>query len=786
MYLAVLTEASNILNPLRLGSISISTVKESIEEESTVRILERIYPSIFNIEKPLTKSGFMNVFVKETIPLSRIDLSNLNIERVPRSVVVRISGLEILDLSRNTNIRLNEEWFDKLIKNNKILELSLCNCNLTENDLEVIGRIETLERLNISGNKDLNIRTSHFKRILKRLKHLDISDCNLNDQSLNFIFENSENLHSLNYSRNKITNLFNDINKTTSKYLKKSLESLNLSYCSLKSNDIEHIFIFENLREIDLSGNLFSSIELENIQKSSEYYNNPQYCKNKYFEHLKVLKMNYCNIKSFEFILSLFNIEGLEHLSLSENNIGLCLRRLRDFKTKESLKKLVLRNCLIFDEQSFQNLTEFSCLEYLDISENVFLNLSESFTLGKLKDSLIYLDVSDCNWNLNGLNAIIECKKLEYLNASFNHFTSIPEDFNLQELKFTLKELSAENSFLNFNFLKGLTECKYLEKLSLAGNSFFGTPVGFSLNNLTDSLKYLNIERCFLNRECLIAISKCFKLVVLNAQDNDFIGIESDFELGGLRNTLKVVNLNFSLVNHHVLVALTKCTSLKVLHISFSMFKDLPQDFHMEYLKDSLEELHICNTGLSNQHLFAITDCRKLKYLDVSYNDFSEHFQLGASVNTLEYLNLGRCQINYHTLRAISNCKKLRKLEVFRNNFSRIPPDFTLGCAKNSLEEIIIDSSHVNHNGLKAITDCPKLRRLIICLNDFRHIPENFTLGCSKNSLKELDVSFSNINMNGIRAITQCSELISLRYQNFNVRPSFLLSDFVTPEERQD
>lgn len=776
-------------NPLRLDDIAMVNIKDHIEDYSTVKILEKIYPNIFSIEEQLTETGFMKVFLKNTISLSRIDVSNLSIERLPRSIVNRISSLEVLDLSGNTNIKLNEDWFDQIIKNNKILELSIRKCDLTKNVFDMIEKIETLERLNISGNKDLNIRTEPFRNILKRVKYLDISDCNLNEESLQFILENAENLLSLDYSKNTLSCPFQRIVLNINRKTKNKLEVLNLADCNLNSDDLDFIFIFENLKEINLSDNNFGNIESGllrrlfkctncseddsfGIQRSFFNYivslslfrkkSRVKLPQNTYVQNLRCITLKNCRIQSNKFIACLFELEGLELLDLSQNPlIDFDRAILNSNNIMSSLKRLELSECKISNPSIFEKLNRFNCLEYLNISRNYMGRLLDDFDLENLKYSLIYLNINGCCWNNNGLKAIAKCTKLEQLHASASHFANIPRDFDFQELKNSLKEVHIPRSQMSIECLNALTECSSIEKLVMYENSMPRLPSDFSLKNLENSLIHLNINRCDWDSNGLKAIFKCTRLEYLYAGDNNFRNLSNDFILTS--GSLKKVYLNDCKMNYFGLVALTHCSCIEVLDVSFNHFDNLPYDFTLGSLRNSLRDLRINKTGLTDQHLKAITDCFKLTHLDAGGNVFSdERIHLGISRNSLVHLSLNNCKLNYEILRTVTDCPRLRFLNVVCNVFSNVPDDFELGCSKDSLIDLNISITRLNYNGLRAVTDCSKLERLTALMNSFRNIPDNFTFGRSKHSLRQLDISWSKLNANGLKAITECSKLEEL------------------------
>lgn len=761
--------------PLRLDDMSMIELIQSFNDESTVKILSRLYPNIFDIQNFSTISEFVNVFWKTKISISRIDLSNLCIDFIPGPIVDILSGLETFDLSGNPNIKLDEEWFGRIIERNKISELLLDNCNLTDNSLKLISKIETLERLNISGNNNLNLRTDLFLDILKKLKYLDVSNCNLDGYDLKFIFENGENLVSLNFSYNSIMVPFQRIIVDINGELKNKLELLSLINCNLNGNDLDFIFIFPNLKEIDLSLNRFGKIQkglLERLFKyaeySEEYFDNTSkihecsndflYPQNTYVQNLKCILLRNSGIKSNNFVKCLFELEGLESLNLSQNPLIDFNKAIIDCNSKSSLKKIELKECKITGCSIIEKLRKFKFLEYLDVSQNHMGCLSDNFSLGNLKDSLISLNIDGCHWNHNGWKAISECTKLVYLYASSNYYECIPDDFDFKELKNTLKEVYITDSLMNINFLNALTECEFIEKLVMYDNPILYLPSNFSLKKLENSLLYLNITRCSWNIYGLKAISKCAKLKYLYADSNNFQGLDENFEFP--LDFLKEAYFSRCKINQFGFKAFTQCCCVEILDVSFNYFDELPQNFTLGLLRNSLKELKINNSGLMSQHLKIITDCYRLAFLDASYNFFSEKcHNLGISKNSLIQLSLKNCCLDYKALRAITDCRKLKILDVSYNFFPNIPTDFKLGCSKESLVDLNINISFLTFVGLRAVTDCPRLERLSVVMNSLNNIPVDFGFGRSKYSLKDLYIGWCNLNASGFKAIADCAKL---------------------------
>lgn len=322
-------------------TLALQTVKETVQLNPIFyRILERIYPNIFNPNSRLELSGLSYVFLidDKPLPTTECNLSDMDIERIPMLLAKKMTDVEKLDLSENKNLKLNEEWFKNFFT--KLKELSLKNCDLKEGDLEIIANLNSLEKLNISGNKNFKADSLHFIKILNNLNHLDISDCNLDHKALKLIYSNAPKLESLNFSLNNLSN-FSFKNRSDFPKFKETLKILKLINCKLTGSDLEKFFIFDNLEYIDLSNNIFSNIDEKIVEKlfNSEVQNsyipnakrarldteftniNPKLSYEIYTSKLRAIGLNNCGIKSEMFVSKLFELENLETLRISNNQV---------------------------------------------------------------------------------------------------------------------------------------------------------------------------------------------------------------------------------------------------------------------------------------------------------------------------------------------------------------------------------------------------------------------------------------------------------------------------------
>ena len=695
--------------PQSLKSISLNILASNIQDRSVFEISKTIYPQIFDEAIPLQFSGLNRIFFSQELSKDEIDLSSMNLKRIPIVLACKMQKIKKLDLSGNSNIEFYEEWFSHFHTNLK--ELSISNCNIKASDLEVINNLSALERLNISVNDALNIDSAHFISILKRLKHLDMSYCDLDAKALEFILTNATKLESLNFCGNHLNRFFETIQIPD--HCKNNLKILNLSDCNLRTKDLKILFIFNNLESLNLSKNDFSEINIEIVQKRFPFCTNKaknnhqiQNKKTKYKEksskikrshemksnsksfekknfqgsssffsswepkHLKSINLSNCQINSEAFIAKIFDIKNLEALNLSQNMLNFNFNEIANGKAKETLKTLEISGCFITSATNLYHLTNFHQLETLDISYNMFSNAPIGFELGCSKKSLKKLNINWCHLGYNELRAVSECLNLEDLDVSNNGFGNIPENFNLGASKDSLKKLNIKCTYLCYNGLKVITECPNLEYLDVSCNGFSGMTNKFSLGVSARSLKKIKAYQCGMNQ--------------------------------------------------HGLKAFTNCSKLEELDISFNYFEELPEDFTLGCSKNSLKELEIHSCNLNCSGLKAIIDCPNLKKLLASRNKFEniqDVFPLSKITNSLTNIDVRNCNINHSGLKALTECLKLEKLDVSFNLFMNIPNNFEFGNSKYSLLDLKISHSYLNYNGLKAISECKMLKSLDISGN---------------------------------------------------------------------
>lgn len=296
-----------------------------------------------------------NILFKENGIIKILNLSNMNLEKVPSKLIEKFSSIEVLCLSSNKLTELPNE----------------------------IGNLKKLRSLDISNNKLVGLPDSICN--LNDLYKLDLSDnaienidkiCNLNQLSL------------LNLGRNEIVLLSNEFSNLKNlielRLFQNNLISIPISLCELSK-----------LKILDLSFNKIETLpdEISNLVNLEDFYlfDNEITSIPKEFGKLVNLvelnlSMNYIKFLPMEF----YGLENLEYLKIHSNKI----RRLT-----EDIESLISLNTLEIAFNPIRYLPLALCkltnLNELDIREvqlndqmNMVLSILEKKGVTILKEKL--------------------------------------------------------------------------------------------------------------------------------------------------------------------------------------------------------------------------------------------------------------------------------------------------------------------------------------------------------------------------------------------------------------
>lgn len=460
-----------------------------------------------------------NVLSKE----EKLDLSNMNVKNLPLDLPTHWVSLKKLILEGNRALCLSHLDFEILAS--KLEELDVSECNLDYEDVKKI--LETkwtnLKKLNLRENKSLKFSNLCLNSLATKLEKMDISNCELDDEDIKTIMVMKwSKLKQLNLSGNKILKLTYPCFQSQPK----PLEELDISGCDYDGNDLKDKILFEfgSLKKLNLKGNkrlkieylcfmpLASKLEELDVSECDLDYEDLREILSTKWEILKCLilrgnkelkltnlcfksicykleklDVSDCDLESND-IEELSNCTNLTWLDISNNQrLSLC-ENLNISSWSRNLNHLALSQ-IGLKKRDFLALTKLKKLEILDLSNNQLGSyLCRISNLGRLKESLISLNLRNTGFLFKDIKKLHECLKLKKLDISYNNLASsenlrsyLPNgkikntlhlilpffkvSTHLGRLKSTLEILNIENSFIDESYHKEIFSCPYLKKL---------------------------------------------------------------------------------------------------------------------------------------------------------------------------------------------------------------------------------------------------------------------------------------------------------------------------------
>ncbi|KAL9642947.1 hypothetical protein ABK040_010640 [Willaertia magna] len=387
----------------------------------------------------------------------------------------------------------------------KLKSLNLQNCNIGDNDLL---NLEKLEELNLRNCK--NISGICFKNLIN-LKKLNYNNYSLKNYYLNKPNENYLNnlinlkYLNINYFEYKFESDFNFI-----KNLKK-LKTLHALELPIKD---EHLQNLQNLKELLInSKSLVTGKSLQNLQNLTILNINTTKLEDEdlqNLQNLKELNISYC-LKINGNCLQ--NFKNLNKLIAEESNLK---EEYLNYLNYTNLNELNISNCKHLKKfnylQNFINLTNLN-ISYLSVTDNDLNNLQ------KLK----YLTMDYCK-DISG-DCFKNFTKLKLLNAISTNF----KENNLKYLQNSLQYLNVNlHDNMTGEFFPFLTNLITLQFTCKIKDDYLQT---------LQNLQSLNLSDCKeITGDCLKYL---FNLTELNLTKT----IVKDEHLKNLKE-LKILNLN--------------------------------------------------------------------------------------------------------------------------------------------------------------------------------------------------------------------------------------------------
>lgn len=308
------------------------------------------------------------------VRLELLDIRKTGIINLPGDAFARNLYLKQLVLADNelTHLDVGNTLGHNL---HTLQSLDLSNCNLRDRlSEEAFRNASQLRVLTLSGNPMFAADLTSVLRHLPKLQKLSLSHCSLH--KLPEAFENLELLEELDVSHNPLSDAFVRLLNPL-----KSLEYLDMSYCSLGYVGNETFAQMTSLRKLIMSGNNLHTLEkglFTNLTRLESLELNNCGLKNaidpKVFGervHADVIELKLSGnplIIPKDGPLLPMQLSKLEVLDLSNCHLTHLNENLFD-RTK-NLTNLNLSNNLITGENNLVSLKKLQLLEHLDMSNN--------------------------------------------------------------------------------------------------------------------------------------------------------------------------------------------------------------------------------------------------------------------------------------------------------------------------------------------------------------------------------------------------------------------------------
>lgn len=704
VFFAIIAKIQICSCTLKLKDLSLYKVEEMLSSlgDDSIKILTSIYPNIFDPKEYHSNMTLIDrIFNDANFQFeSKLYLPNLNLKSIPEFICSKLKNVEELSLFFNEKLSFAHQW-TKYMPKTKLRKLSISNCKLDSSDLEKLSEFENLEDLDISNNDYLDIRTNKFKKVLSKLKSLSAVSCNLDSDDFKFILLHGRNLEYLDFSCNNLENHFSNwigIQKGYPSLLSQtSLKCLKLAHCNLISRDLENVLVCRTLKEIDLSGNYFSLVDIDQIKRIFrpnqdsffQFYENkidfrtPQF-ENECLNSLESIHISHLRTQSTEFMKNLLDIRHLKKLKIDINSVEIDFSQLQNCFCKSSLKSLEILDFKAQNTSEFMSfLNQFECLESLTIFKGQMNQLNSDFTFGNLTNTLTSLKTQNNNWNSFALKAIAECKKLTFLDASNNSFADLNQEIFIQSGN-SLTEVKLNSCLLNHYGLLSFLKCKGLKKLEANRNNFEQLPEVIDRDLIADAITDISLSSSRLNKNHFNLLISFPNLKKLYLNQNDFSGIDENFKLVNPSKSLKLIMMFRCKLNHHGIKILTNIPRLETLLLSDCIFNS------------------------------------------------KENFELGCSKDFLKSLSLFSCKMNGNFLNAVAECTNLESLAIVNCQISDLVTPFNYRNMKFSLRNIALSNSRMSIALFRELKNCPFLKTINI-KKDLRYSTTN-----EMNEIKEI------------------------------------------------
>lgn len=313
------------------------------------------------------------------IRLEDLSLRNTNLINLPGDAFAKNTHLRSLVLADNELWHLNVD--DTLGHNlHNLQSLDLSNCNLKERlSEEAFKNASKLRVLNLSGNPMFASDLTAVLRHLPQLHKLSLSNCSL--RKLPEAFENLDNLQELDVSHNPLEDAFVRLLNPL-----KSLEYLDMSYCSLGYVGNNTFAQMTSLNKLIMSGNPLHTLEQALFANLSR---------------LNSLELSDCGLKN----------------SIDPKVFG-------DRESTDIIELKLNKNPLIVPDQGPLLPSQLSNLQILDLSNCGISRIYENLFIGVENLTHLYLSNNKIS-GADNLSSLKKLPQLELLDLSNNNLSTV-------------------------------------------------------------------------------------------------------------------------------------------------------------------------------------------------------------------------------------------------------------------------------------------------------------------------------------------------------------------------
>ncbi|XP_065894793.1 protein NLRC5-like [Dysidea avara] len=632
------------------------TVHELLDTTMKLTNLQHIIlsgNSISNKTAELLATSIINAKFLEHLELEGCNLHQIGLELVSKA----INSSNLLTLNLNYNCitdQVANNLADVIASKSCLENLCMSKCSLqygAKAIVSALAKITSLKILDLSYNK---ITNSSFDLIAVtktniHLEHLNMSYCELKQDSMIEVLKaHCTDLKLIDFSGNDINDsaavcLPNFVNSAP------LLQTLALAKCHLEETDLIDTLraVKHSLNYLDIS---FNTITVKAAKSVADLIHNNV--------DLEYFDLSNCNIQEEGLILILKEVRTacyLKYIDVQSNSLNNALAsELAVFiSSSHTLSHLSLSNCALQEDGFLRiadSLVKTKTLTHLDISSNFISNnvgakLALTVVFSK-KSQLKHLDVSECQWQENGLtkfltSAMIVCS-LRHINYSSCKLDDEQAKYLANSIisNGTLEHLILANCALTpvglISIFDALTKLHKLKHIDLSHNQFTNAAVTILADVISSNhIEHLDLLHCLQGANSLAiltAIANSATLQYLDLSHNDIGDNEVNYVTSAItaNNNLHSINLTNNCFDpqsiHIILFALAKMDLIHYLNLSsYSIVDKLVTD---------LEAVCISNNRLEN-----IVVC---EYTNLKYNDYLQQ--------CVSRLILSKLCINHHTV----------------------------------------------------------------------------------------------------------------------------------------